>query len=152
MRKFELTPLFSSADIYMPPDTPIQHQLPKVAYQIKKKQELKKQRAIERLRVYHYEQLEELRERFSKAVFANKLPEYKPKDLLEYIPADTYLQDNLQDIITLIQDIDSNAALNNDNSNSTPSWTEKEIEERKLKQEFKQDYKTAVEVRDIICS
>jgi hypothetical protein len=134
----------------MPPDTPIQHQLPKISYQIKKKQELKKIRAIERLKQYHFEELEELREKFSKAVIPSKLPDYnKHQNLFEYIPADKYLQDNLQELTSLIQDIDKIKS-NEENvtlyTPNTVTLTEEEQKEIKLKAEFKEDYKTAVEV------
>ncbi|CAO3648660.1 unnamed protein product [Mucor hiemalis] len=121
----------------------------RITYQINKKQELKKQRAIERLKIYHFDQLEALREQFAKNVIPSKLPGSEKKHFLEVTPQETYLEEKLSDILQLLEDI---STVNKENENTTipalftikemerPAPSEEEVERLRLKKEFKEDY------------
>lgn len=151
----EQEPVECDADIYMPPDTPIQHQISKITYQIKKKQDLKKQRTIERLKTYHFDQLEQLRERYAKSVIPSKLPKSDQKHYLEVTPPETFLSEKLPDIVKLLEDINT---LEKDKENTSsiistlfaeeaekrPAPSEEEVERLKLKREFQLDYETVL--------
>lgn len=70
-----------------------------------KKQELKKLRAIERLKAYHFEQLAEYRKRFSSLVARDHLPK-QHQEVLEFVDSATHLKEILPDILKLFDDID----------------------------------------------
>ena len=136
----------------MPADTPIHHQLPRVLYQKNKRLELKRLRAIERLKIYQFESLNELRERFAKSVLKDKLPGNKNKQFIETLQNTDYLNENLDAIHTLINDIDKlqtdKSVLETIQADQTKVvLTAEQEEKKKLSDEFKHDYQEVLYVK-----
>lgn len=95
----------SDVDIYLPPDTPISRPSPKIIYQMNKNQELKKHRAIERLRAYHFEQLADRRKIFSSCVVREQLPR-QHFGSLDAVSSPDHLKEILPDLLKLLDDIE----------------------------------------------
>ncbi|KAI8088184.1 hypothetical protein BDF21DRAFT_491265 [Thamnidium elegans] len=101
----EQEPADNADGIYLPPDTPVGRLSHKTQSQINKNQELKKQRAIARLKAVHLENLCNFRKTFAGLIVRDQLPN-QHKEYLEFVSSDTCLKENLSDILELIGDID----------------------------------------------
>ncbi|GAA5800872.1 hypothetical protein HPULCUR_006311 [Helicostylum pulchrum] len=148
----EQEPADNTEDMYLPPDTPPGRLSHKIQSQVNKSQELKKQRAIERLKVVHLENLCNFRNAFASLIARDQLPNQR-KEYLEFISSDTCLKDNLSDILKLVNDIDTiqrdeSAAPDVIKSLQAKETTTKETRhELYLKEQVRVKYAQVLEVR-----
>ncbi|GAA5816195.1 hypothetical protein MFLAVUS_009721 [Mucor flavus] len=148
----EQEPTDTTEDMYLPPDTPPGQLSHKVRSQANKNQELKKQRAIERLKAVHLENLRNFRKTFASLIARDQLPN-QHAEYLEFVSSDTSLKDNLSDILKLVEDIDTiqqNASATADvvKSLQVKETTSKEMrQELYLKEQVRVKYAQVLEVR-----
>lgn len=156
-RKCNLKPLYivvfySTEDMYLPPDTPPGQLSHKVRSQVNRNQELKKQRAIERLKAVHLENLCNFRKTFASLIARDQLPN-QHAEYLEFVSSDTSLKDNLSDILKLVEGIDTiqqdaSATADVVKSLQVKETTSKEMrQELYLKEQVRVKYAQVLEVR-----
>ncbi|KAI7892050.1 uncharacterized protein EV154DRAFT_601993 [Mucor mucedo] len=134
--------------VYLPADTPMSRPSPKVSYQMHKIKELRKQRAVERLKAYHFEQCADRRQQLAQCVVREELPN-QHQEVYEKVDSASHLKEVIPDILQLLDDIQrlKEGSLTVD-AFRQPEPTEEDLQakqKRAIREKVKQSYSDCID-------